>query len=81
MLRSQSQRAETLHASIVRLANVLPALVPRAGCFVLVEMIVLQKMVQLIPQAVFSGVLIKVGYDVFDFAPVLIYLKSIGQAR
>ena len=47
----------------------------------LVEMIILQQMVQLIPQAVFSGVLIKVGYDVFDFSPVLIYLKSVGQAR
>ena len=32
-----------------------------AGCFVLVEMVVLQRLVQLIPQAVFSGVLIKVG--------------------
>jgi SulP family sulfate permease len=40
------------------------------GCFVLVEMIVFQKFVQLIPQAVFSGVLIKIGYDVFDFSPV-----------
>ena len=36
----------------------------------LVEMIVFQKFVQLIPQAVFSGVLIKIGYDVFDFSPV-----------
>ena len=52
-----------------------------AGCFVLVEMVVLQRLVQLIPQAVFSGVLIKVGYDVFDFSPVLIYLRGIGQAR
>ena len=45
------------------------------GVFVILEMLVFQKAVKLIPQAVFSGILFKIGYDVFDFEPFSIYLK------
>jgi SulP family sulfate permease len=44
------------------------------GVFALIEMLVLQEWIKLIPQAVFAGVLLKVGYDVFDWAPVRFYL-------
>lgn len=33
-----------------------------AGVFVMVEMLIFQSFVKLIPQAVFTGVLLKVGY-------------------
>lgn len=46
-----------------------------AGVFVMIEMLIFQKFVTLIPQAVFCGVLVKVGYDVFDFEPFIIYIK------
>ena len=45
------------------------------GVFVILEMLVFQQAVKLIPQAVFSGILFKIGYDVFDFEPFSIYLK------
>ena len=45
----------------MRLAGIL------VGVFVLLEMLLFQDMLRLIPQAVFAGVLFKVGYDVFDF--------------
>ncbi len=50
-----------------RLAGVM------VGIFVLVEMLIFQDLISLIPQAVFSGVLLKVGYDVFDWGPVRDY--------
>ena len=53
-----------------RIAGVL------VGIFVLVEMFVFQDLIVLIPQAVFTGVLIKVGYDVFDWTPVRIYVDE-----
>ncbi|MBL4848622.1 MAG: SulP family inorganic anion transporter [Planctomycetes bacterium] len=40
------------------------------GLFVLIEMVALQDLIGMIPSAVFSGVLIKVGYDVMDWAPL-----------
>ena len=40
------------------------------GVFVLIEMLLFQDWIGLIPQAVFSGVLLKVGYDVFDWNPI-----------
>jgi sulfate permease, SulP family len=46
-----------------------------AGLFVLVEMLALQDLIAMIPTAVFSGVLIKVGYDVMDWPP----LKAAGR--
>jgi SulP family sulfate permease len=47
------------------------------GVFVLIEMLIFQDYVSLIPVAVFSGILFKVGYDVFDWEPALIYVKRI----
>ena len=55
----------------LRLAGVL------VGVFALLEMILLQDTINLIPQAVFSGILFKVGYDVFDWLPVRLYLKEL----
>ena len=52
-----------------------------AGVFVMVEMLLFQSFVKLIPQAVFTGVLFKVGYDVFDFEPFIIYTKHVIEAR
>jgi SulP family sulfate permease len=46
------------------------------GIFALVEILIFQDLIKLIPQAVFSGVLIKVGYDVFDWLPFRIFLTS-----
>ncbi len=55
----------------LRLAGVL------VGVFALIEMILFQDAINLIPQAVFAGILVKVGYDVFDWQPVRLYLKEI----
>ncbi|ALC15557.1 sulfate transporter [Desulfuromonas soudanensis] len=52
-----------------------------AGIFVLVEMILFQDAINLIPKAVFAGVLFKVGYDVFDFRPLRIYCKELTRYR
>lgn len=57
-----------------RLAGVL------VGVFAFAEMLLLQNAINLIPQAVFAGILIKVGYDVFDWLPVRLYFKELlGQ--
>merc|ERR1712226_986711 len=45
------------------------------GVFAIIEMVALQSLVGLIPAAVFSGVLLKVGHDVFDYEPVFNYVK------
>merc|ERR1712113_1137216 len=45
------------------------------GVFAILEMVALQNLVGKIPQAVFSGVLLKVGYDVFDYAPLASFVK------
>jgi SulP family sulfate permease len=45
------------------------------GIFAIIEMVALQSLVGLIPAAVFSGVLLKVGHDVFDYEPVFNYVK------
>ena len=55
----------------LRLAGVL------VGIFALAEMILFQDAISLIPQAVFSGILIKVGYDVFDWLPLRLYFKEL----
>ena len=47
------------------------------GIFVLIEMLIFQDLIAAIPQAVFAGVLIKVGYDVFDWEPVQVYVRSL----
>ncbi len=51
------------------------------GVFVLIEMIIFQDLINLIPKAVFVGVLFKVGYDVFDFKPLRLYAKSVSDKR
>jgi SulP family sulfate permease len=45
------------------------------GVFAIIEMVALQSLVGLIPSAVFSGILLKVGHDVFDYEPVFNYVK------
>ena len=43
------------------------------GLFVLIEVILFQDILNNIPQAVFVGILIKVGHDVFDYDPFELY--------
>jgi SulP family sulfate permease len=53
------------------------------GIFSIILMLLFQNVINLIPQAVFAGVLIKVGYDVFDLIPFRVYaheLKMQGAA-
>ena len=50
------------------------------GIFVLVELVGLQDFIGQIPLAVFTGVLVKVGYDVFDWGPVRIYAAQAWNA-
>jgi len=57
----------------LRLAGIL------VGIFVILEMLLFQNYISLIPQAVFAGILFKVGYDVFDWTPVRLYLKELIQ--
>jgi SulP family sulfate permease len=45
------------------------------GIFAIIEMVALQSLVGMIPAAVFSGVLLKVGHDVFDYEPIFNYIK------
>lgn len=59
----------------LRLAGVM------VGIFVLVEMLLFQDLLGLIPQAVFAGVLFKVGYDVFDWRPLRLYVKELATYR
>jgi SulP family sulfate permease len=47
------------------------------GIFALIEMMIFQDWIKLIPQAVFAGVLVKVGCDVFDWLPLQIYSKQL----
>merc|ERR1712093_744749 len=51
------------------------------GLFVVVEMIALQGLIGMIPSAVFSGVLVKVGYDVLDWPPAWTYIKTMLLKR
>ena len=51
------------------------------GVFVLIEMVLFQDLISLIPKAVFVGVLFKVGYDVFDFKPLRLYCKLVATHR
>ena len=47
------------------------------GVFVLIEMLLLQSVVSQIPAAVFSGILVKVGFDVFEWQQLRYYLVGI----
>ncbi len=51
------------------------------GVFVLIEMLIFQDYISTIPVAVFTGILFKVGYDVFDWEPCLIYGKGLLGSR
>jgi len=51
------------------------------GMFVLIEMLIFQDYISAIPVAVFAGVLFKVGYDVFDWEPCVIYVKRLFGRR
>lgn len=59
----------------MRLAGIM------VGIFVLIEIILFQDLINQIPKAVFVGVLMKVGYDVFDFKPLQIYLAEFMHQR
>lgn len=47
------------------------------GVFVLIEIFMFRDFFSLVPAAVFSGILIKVGYDVFDWMPLKIYARQL----
>ncbi len=49
------------------------------GILALAEMLIFQDWIKLIPQAVFAGILVKVGYDVFDWLPFTTYLRQLRQ--
>jgi SulP family sulfate permease len=51
------------------------------GVFVLIEMLIFQDYISTIPVAVFTGILFKVGYDVFDWEPCVIYVKRLLGRR
>ena len=51
------------------------------GILVLVEMLIFQDYISTIPVAVFTGILFKVGYDVFDWPPCVIYIKGLLGRR
>ena len=51
------------------------------GVFVLIEMLIFQDYISTIPVAVFTGILFKVGYDVFDWEPCVIYVKRLLGSR
>jgi SulP family sulfate permease len=51
------------------------------GIFVLIEMLIFQDYISTIPVAVFTGILFKVGYDVFDWRPCVIYVKRLMGKR
>jgi len=50
-----------------------------AGVFVIIEMLLFADLMGYIPQAVFAGILIKVGYDVFDFKPLWAYVRTLKR--
>jgi SulP family sulfate permease len=49
------------------------------GVFVLVEMVLFQDLLNYIPQAVFAGVLFKIGWDVFDKDSIIIYINQMKK--
>jgi SulP family sulfate permease len=62
------------HATL-RLAGVM------VGLFVLLEIVLFKEYINFIPQAVFAGVLFKVGYDVFDFIPFRLYRQELKKFK
>lgn len=59
----------------LRLAGVM------VGVFVFLEIVLFKEYINFIPQAVFAGVLFKVGYDVFDFIPFRLYGKELKKFK
>lgn len=51
------------------------------GFFVIVEMLMFQNLISHIPQALFAGILFKVGYDVFDWTPLRLYTRELLSRR
>ena len=51
------------------------------GLFVLIELMLFSNLLSFIPQAVFIGILLKVGYDVCDIIPILLYFKNTVFAK
>ena len=51
------------------------------GVFVFLEIVLFKDYINFIPQAVFAGVLFKVGYDVFDFIPFRLYAKELKKFK
>jgi SulP family sulfate permease len=52
-----------------------------AGIFALLGLALFSGLMSFIPQAVFAGILIKVGCDVFDYKPILGYLRTLRKSR
>lgn len=50
-----------------------------ASLFIMLEIILFADLVEYIPQAVFAGILIKVGWDVFDFKPIWAYIRTLRK--
>jgi len=59
----------------MRIAGIL------VGVFVIVELVLFKDLITAIPQAVFAGILFKVGVDVFDWLPVRIYVRELAGER
>ncbi len=59
----------------MRLAGVM------VGVFVLIELVLFQDILGFIPQAVFSGILFKVGYDVLDIKPFSLYIGELISGK
>ncbi len=59
----------------LRLAGVM------VGVFVLIELVLFQDLITMIPKAVFVGVLFKVGWDVFDSKPLRLYARQVAEKR
>jgi len=52
-----------------------------AGVFAFVQFLLLQDVIGLIPEAAFSGVLFRLGWDVFDKVPVRLYATEVLRHR
>jgi len=59
----------------MRLAGIM------VGIFVLIELVLFQDLLGFIPQAVFSGILFKVGLDILDEKPLKIYFSEIFSKK
>ncbi len=51
------------------------------GVFAFIQLLLLQDVIAYIPEAVFSGVLFRLGWDVFDFVPIRLYFKEWARHR